>query len=76
MLHAGTARRDGRPVVTSGGRVLAVTAVGDSVAHARDRAYAGVDAIEFPAPTDRSAFAAKLPAAAIAARSRCRGYRR
>jgi len=38
VFHAGTARR-GERVVTSGGRVLGVTALGDDVAAARERAY-------------------------------------
>ena len=42
MIHAGTRAEDGR-VVTAGGRVLAVTAVGSDVADARAKAYAGVD---------------------------------
>lgn len=47
VIHAGTGLdADGR-LVTSGGRVLAVTAVGEDLEHARDRAYAGVDAISF-----------------------------
>jgi phosphoribosylamine--glycine ligase len=46
VLHAGTALQDGR-LVTAGGRVLAVTAVGPDVAHARSRAYQGVTAIAF-----------------------------
>jgi phosphoribosylamine--glycine ligase len=41
VVHAGTAL-DGDRLVTAGGRVLAVTAVGESVADARARAYAGV----------------------------------
>jgi phosphoribosylamine--glycine ligase len=46
VIHAGTALRDG-DLVTAGGRVLAVTAVGEDVAHARSRAYQGVTAISF-----------------------------
>jgi phosphoribosylamine--glycine ligase len=46
VIHAGTALRDGH-LVTAGGRVLAVTAVGEDVAHARSRAYEGVTAISF-----------------------------
>ena len=42
VIHAGTRAEDGR-VVTAGGRVLAVTAVGSDVADARAKAYAGVD---------------------------------
>jgi len=38
VFHAGTALR-GKEVVTSGGRVLGVTALGGSLAEARDRAY-------------------------------------
>ncbi|HAR10098.1 MAG: phosphoribosylamine--glycine ligase [Cobetia sp.] len=46
VFHAGTAEQDGQ-VVTSGGRVLCVTALGDSVAAATERAYEGVDAISW-----------------------------
>jgi len=46
VFHAGTARdADGR-LVTAGGRVLGVTALGVSVDQARERAYAVVDAID------------------------------
>jgi phosphoribosylamine--glycine ligase len=44
VFHAGTAERDGA-IVTSGGRVLGVTALGDTVQGAIDRAYRGVAAI-------------------------------
>jgi phosphoribosylamine--glycine ligase len=46
VYHAGT-RLEGKTVVTHGGRVLCVTALGDSVKMARTRAYAAVDAIRF-----------------------------
>ena len=46
VFHAGTKVRDGR-IVTSGGRVLGVTAVGDSFRTARDRAYSAVEQIHF-----------------------------
>lgn len=46
VFHAGTAVVDG-DVVTSGGRVLGVTALGDDVADARRRAYAAVECIRF-----------------------------
>ncbi|EOU9540247.1 phosphoribosylamine--glycine ligase [Cronobacter dublinensis] len=39
VFHAGTTLRDDERVVTSGGRVLCVTALGDTVAHAQARAY-------------------------------------
>jgi len=46
VFHAGTALRDGH-VVTSGGRVLCVTALGDSVRTARSRAYQAIESIRF-----------------------------
>ena len=46
VFHAGTAVRDGR-VVTNGGRILNVTAVGESLDEARARAYAGCERISF-----------------------------
>jgi phosphoribosylamine--glycine ligase len=46
VTHAGTAREDGR-IVTAGGRVLNVTALGESPAAARDAAYAAADLITF-----------------------------
>jgi phosphoribosylamine--glycine ligase len=46
VFHAGT-RREGNHVVTAGGRVLAVTALGDSVEAARARAYEAVARIDF-----------------------------
>ena len=46
LFHAGTRRENGG-VVTAGGRVLAVTALGDTVALARERAYAAVSRISF-----------------------------
>jgi phosphoribosylamine---glycine ligase len=47
VFHAGTAEREG-VLVSAGGRVLGVTALGISVTQARERAYAVVDAIELP----------------------------
>jgi phosphoribosylamine--glycine ligase len=47
VIHAGTALADGN-LVTAGGRVLAVTAVGEDVADARAKAYEGVSMISFP----------------------------
>ena len=46
VYHAGT-RLDGKKIVTNGGRVLCVTALGDSVKMARTRAYSAVDGIRF-----------------------------
>jgi phosphoribosylamine--glycine ligase len=45
VVHAGTARDADGAVVSSGGRVLCVTAVGADLGEARSRAYAGVAAI-------------------------------
>ncbi|MRS11866.1 MAG: phosphoribosylamine--glycine ligase [Actinobacteria bacterium] len=47
VYHAGTKREDNGTVVTSGGRVLNVTAVAPTFADARDRAYRAVDMISF-----------------------------
>ena len=47
IFHAGTASRNGS-LVGNGGRVLNVTATGNSVAAAQAAAYAAVDAIDFP----------------------------
>ena len=46
VFHAGTTVRDGR-VVTAGGRVLCVTALGDTVRVAQRRAYEVADQIQF-----------------------------
>ena len=54
VIHAGTALDDDGRLVTAGGRVLAVTAVGADLEHARDRAYAGVDAISFDGAQHRA----------------------
>ncbi|MBM9463978.1 phosphoribosylamine--glycine ligase [Aeromicrobium sp. YIM 150415] len=45
VIQAGTAEDGDGRLVTAGGRVLAVTAVGDSLGQARERAYAGVERI-------------------------------
>ena len=46
LYHAGTAMKDGR-LVTSGGRVIGVTATGKDIDEARKKAYANVDKIRF-----------------------------
>jgi phosphoribosylamine--glycine ligase len=46
VFHAGTREQEGR-IVTSGGRVLGITALGDSVRSARRKAYDAVSMIEF-----------------------------
>jgi len=47
LTHAGTAAAGDGGVVTAGGRVLSVTALGDDVASARRSAYAAADMIAF-----------------------------
>jgi phosphoribosylamine--glycine ligase len=47
VFHAGTAAKDGN-IVATGGRVLNVTARGNSLNEARDRAYAMADQIDWP----------------------------
>ncbi len=47
VFHAGTRLQD-NDVVTSGGRVLCVTALGDTVAQAQQRAYQLAEGIEWP----------------------------
>jgi phosphoribosylamine---glycine ligase len=47
VFHAGTARRDDGTLVTNGGRVLTVTALGDPLRAARERAYAALESIRF-----------------------------
>jgi phosphoribosylamine--glycine ligase len=47
VFHAGTAKDDEGHTVTSGGRVLSVTATGETFAEARERCYAGVSRIQF-----------------------------
>jgi phosphoribosylamine--glycine ligase len=47
VTHAGT-RRDGKRLLADGGRVLNITAVGSDIAEAQRRAYAAVDAVDWP----------------------------
>lgn len=54
VTHAGTKRRDDGAIVTAGGRVLNVTALGSTAAAARDGAYAAAQHIDFPGRQLRS----------------------
>ncbi len=54
MIHAGTAVNADGDLVTAGGRVLAVTAVGSDLDEARSRAYAGVAEISFDGSQHRT----------------------
>ncbi len=58
ITHAGTAERDGE-IVTAGGRVLNVTALGGTPAEARDRAYDAAARIDFEGMQIRTDIAAR-----------------
>lgn len=58
VFHAGT-RSDGDSIVTSGGRVLAVTALGESRGAAREKAYAALSGIRFEGMHFRTDIAAE-----------------
>jgi phosphoribosylamine--glycine ligase len=62
VFHAGTARAGDR-VLTAGGRVLGVTALGDSLAAAREKAYAAVAKIRFEGMQFRTDIALSRPSA-------------
>ena len=53
VFHAGTTEVDGK-ITAAGGRVLNVTARGDSLQEARDRAYAMIEGIDWPEGFNRS----------------------
>jgi phosphoribosylamine--glycine ligase len=59
VLHAGTGERDDGSLVTAGGRVLNLTALGSSPGEARDRAYEAADGIEFDGKQVRRDIAAR-----------------
>ena len=48
VIHAGTRRRDDGAIVSSGGRVLSVTATGATLAAAREAAYALAATVDLP----------------------------
>ncbi|MEU5975554.1 phosphoribosylamine--glycine ligase [Streptomyces sp. NPDC047315] len=58
VLHAGT-KRDGDAVVSAGGRVLSVTATGEDLTQARERAYAAVGRIRLDGSHHRTDIARK-----------------
>jgi phosphoribosylamine--glycine ligase len=66
VFHAGTARDEAGALVTSGGRVLAVTGQGDTLSEARERAYHGVSRIHFDGMRYRSDIAANASREAYA----------
>lgn len=63
LFHAGTKRDEAGQLVTNGGRVLGVTALGDTLAQARQRAYAAAAEITFQGKQYRTDIAAPQPAA-------------
>jgi phosphoribosylamine--glycine ligase len=58
VLHAATRRNSAGTLVSGGGRVLSVTAVGDDLAQAHSRAYAGVGRIDLDGSHHRTDIAA------------------
>lgn len=67
VFHAGTTAGEDGQLVTSGGRVLAVTATGPNLAAAIDRAYASASQVRFPGQHSRSDIGASALRAAPAA---------
>ncbi len=63
VFHAGTAMR-GSQLVTNGGRILDVTALGPSIDEARERAYAACNLISFEGMRFRADIAAKAASVA------------
>jgi phosphoribosylamine--glycine ligase len=59
VFHAGTKEADGQ-IVTNGGRVLNVTALGDTYTAAIDQAYAAVQAISWEGAQYRTDIAARV----------------
>jgi phosphoribosylamine--glycine ligase len=66
VVHAGTRVRDDGAVVSSGGRVLSITATGASLAAARERAYALLATVDLPGGQHRTDIAAKAVAGQVA----------
>jgi phosphoribosylamine---glycine ligase len=64
VFHAGTALHDER-LVTNGGRILSVTALGENVAEARERAYAACERISFAGMRYRRDIAAERGVRAV-----------
>ncbi|MHC4234231.1 MAG: phosphoribosylamine--glycine ligase, partial [Planctomycetota bacterium] len=59
VFHAGT-RSEGNVTLTNGGRVLGVTALGETIGQARSRAYEAVDTIHFEGAFCRRDIAARV----------------
>jgi phosphoribosylamine--glycine ligase len=54
VIHAGTSLDDEGKVVSAGGRVLAVVALGSDLVEARERAYDGVELVQLEGSQFRS----------------------
>jgi phosphoribosylamine--glycine ligase len=67
VLHAGTRRRDDGAVVSSGGRVLSVVGVGESLKAARKLAYARVEKVHLAGSHHRTDIALKAARGEITA---------
>lgn len=59
LFHAGTAFKDGK-LVTNGGRVIGVTALGDTIEDARKKAYKNIENIKFDKMHYRTDIGVKL----------------
>jgi phosphoribosylamine--glycine ligase len=70
VTHAGTKRREDGAIVTAGGRVLNVTALGADAAAARAAAYAAADVIQFEGRQMRSDIALRAVAATTTGEAR------
>ena len=70
VYHAGTKRNSKGEIVTAGGRVLGVTALGDDLEQARQSAYAAVEKIHFDRMQFRRDIGAPRREAVTAARGR------
>ncbi|MEA3375263.1 MAG: phosphoribosylamine--glycine ligase [Chloroflexota bacterium] len=67
VFQAGTERKDGA-LLTAGGRVLAVTGIAPALDEAREKAYAGVERIDFEGAQYRSDVAAGVPSSGVTPR--------
>jgi len=67
VLHAGTRRRDDGAIVSSGGRVLSVVGVGDTLKAARKQAYARVEKVHLAGSHHRTDIAQRAARGEITA---------
>jgi phosphoribosylamine--glycine ligase len=66
VLHAGTRRRDDGAIVSSGGRVLSVVGIGDTLKAARKQAYARVEKVHLAGSHHRTDIAQRAARGEIA----------